>query len=205
MSEKVQVITEEELLKSLKDLEEKATEAVQEEQTATLAASTLAKSMDSIRENASASTRRALDVSDVLTDIVGLMAQHNDTALSSMQKSVNAAAERDLAVVRVLGDLKKSVDDLKGEVKKYGEAPNIPRMPRREEVLNKSIGQKTEEADPRLAKRQIAQGLELLTKSVKPDDPKCSEYAGAAIKFETTGQISDNMLRLAQRALAGSA
>jgi hypothetical protein len=204
MEKAVQVITEDQLLKSITELEAKAAETpVKEAPEPKVEEAVLTKSIDSIRENASAATRRALDVSDVLTDIVGLMAQHNDTALGSMQKSINAAADRDLAMVRVLTDLKKSVDSLKEEVKKYGEAPNVPRLPGKEEVLNKSLGE-APKVDPRVAKRQIAQGLEILTKSVKPDDPKCSEYASAAVKFETTGQISDTMLGLAQRALTGA-
>lgn len=210
------MVTEEDLLKSIKELEAK-TEAAPAPKAAEpeIAKVKLAKSTaEALREGASPSTKRALDVSDVLMDFVGLMGKHNDDALTTLQKSINAGAERDLAIVKVLGDLRKSIDANTAAIEKWGNVPPRPRSVPAAEVLHKSAGDNTLDdkvvkLDPRTAKRQITQGLELLAKSLDPSNPrdqqKISDITNAAIKFEATGQIEERHIAAAQKALAAPA
>lgn len=201
------VVTEEELLKSIKDLEAKPEpkpEVVQEPEVKTTGITKSAASV--VKEGASESLKKSLDVSAALTEIVGLLGSHVDTSLEALAKSVQSGAERDLAIVRVLGDLKKSVDKLAEQVKSYGDTPATPaslKKPATEvEVLQKSASQKSADADPSKVRREISNGLERLAKSVKVGSPESDRYIKAAIQFESTGKIEDGLLAEVQKLYA---
>jgi hypothetical protein len=198
------VVTEEDLLKSIQDLEAKAADTPKTPKPPSVAQVALAKSTtDAILEEAAPETRRALDVSDVLTDLVGLLGKYNDDALGTMQKSINAGAERDLAMVKVLGDLKKSVDDMGKKLEKFGGEPRQARSATAEDLLHKAAP--VQRIDPTTTRRSIVQGLEHLVKSLPSSDPRVGEFIQAAIKFESTGQIEDRHIQAAQKALAAIA
>lgn len=207
MTQKVKVISEEDLLKSIQELESDAEKTPTKPQPPTVEKVELKKSTaDSLREQATGATKRALDVSDVLTDLVGLMGKHNDDALTTLQKSINAGAERDLAIVKVLVDLKKSVEVLTDRIETYGQEPRRPRSRlSKDDVLEKSTDGGPVKLDPRTAKRQITQGLEILAKSLAPTDPKYMDVQQAAIRFEATGVIDDRYIAAAQKALSAPA
>jgi hypothetical protein len=208
MTETVQVISEEDLLKSIQELETKTVPDPKDPpKTPEVVKVELVKSTsESLREGASPTTKKALDVSDALSDLIGLLGAHNDSALATLQKSINSGAERDLATVKVLSDLKKSVEALAEKVEAWGQEPTRnPKSTTTTEVLHKGGGNGAIKLDPRTARRQITQGLEMLAKSLRPDDPKFHDLTQAAIRFEATGQIEDRHVAAAQRALANSA
>jgi hypothetical protein len=208
MTDKV-TVTADDLLKSIQALETKVEAkdtakepAIPQVETVQLAKSTV----DAVKAGAAAATKQALDVSDTLSDIVGLIGKHNDDALETLQKSVNSCAERDLAIVKVITDLKKSIDVLKESVDKFGEQPVSQPRANKGDVLQKSVGgDNVLKLDPIRTRAQISNGLQVLAKSLRKEDPKFSEVMNAAIKFEATGVIEDRFIAAAQKALAAPA
>jgi len=207
-------VTEEDLLKSIKELEAKTEEtpaaaAEPEVKTAELAKSAAA----AVKEGASEELKKSLDVSTALTEIVGLLGAHVDSSLEALQKSVQGSAERDLAFVRVITDLKKSVDDLAAQVKAFGDQPGTPASKQAPaaaatEVLNKSAGagqQTKQEVDPAKVRREISNGLERLAKSATAGSPEADRYIKAAIQFESTGKIDDGVLAEVKKLYAAPA
>lgn len=197
------VVTEEDLLKSIKELEAKPEPAKEAAATPEVKTEGLAKSAAAaVKEGASDELKKSLDVSAALTEIVGLLGTHVDTSLEALAKSVQSGAERDLAIVRVLGDLKKSVDNLAETVKTFGDQPGTPASKQAPaaaatDVLHKTAGggqQQKAEVDPAKVRREISNGLERLAKSVQAGSPEADRYIKAAIQFESTGKIEDGML-----------
>lgn len=194
-------VTEEDLLKSIKDLEAKAEETPAAKAEPEVKTTELAKNAAAaVKDGASEELKKSLDVSTALTEIVGLIGAHVDSSLEALQKSVQGSAERDLAFVRVITDLKKSVDDLAAQVKAFGEQPGTPASKQAPaattEVLNKSAGNggQKQEVDPAKVRREISNGLERLAKSATAGSPEADRYIKAAIQFESTGKIDDGML-----------
>jgi len=206
------VVTEEDLLKSINDLTAKpAAVAVVAEPTVEV--QVLNKSIDALKGKASAPLLKGLEVSDLLNEVVSLFGAHIDSSLEAMAKSITNGREFNLANIRVLTDLKKSIDANTAAIEKMGDgtvaAPKtITAQPA--EVLNKSLtpakaltaAEMTPEQKA-AARRQISFGLEQLAKSFGPNTPESNQWLTAAIKFESTGQISDADLAAAQKKVAG--
>jgi len=209
---KVEVITETDLLKAIKDLETapivKTDEVKPEPKVETTA---LAKSTADVLKGGSDGLRKVLDVSETLREVVGLIGTHVDSVIQPMEKSIQAGAERDLAIVRVLADLKKSIDANTLAITKFGEVPGAAKTPEtttaKSEILAKSLNGKQEPkpADASEVKRQVSRGLEILAKSFKPGSQENQDYMRAAIQFESTGKITDQMLSAAKQAMTPKA
>lgn len=193
-------VTEEALLKSLTDLETKAAVVNQEAAPVVKVESLQKSAVDTVTELASPALKGALDVSAVLEESVALMGVHVDRSLTAMHKSVQAGAERDMAIVRVLQDLKKSIDANTEATHKLLAQPAAPAGSRPvtvtpDQVLTKSAsseGSKTIEKNPAVIRQEVLNGLERLVKSTAGRSPgESARLSSALIKFESTGQISD--------------
>lgn len=196
------VVTEDELKKSIQALEappakpeEKVTETVIE-------TAPLAKTAQERIKEAPESLRKAFEVSATLTEFANLMGVHIDESLNTLKKSVQEGAERDHAFLRVVSDLKKSVETLTEEVKKLGGQPGKPAAAGELTVDEKGVLKKSTEAgdkktDPVAARKRILTGLEIMAKSAASGSPEMTEIIHSTAKFESTGSISDEMLRKA--------
>ena len=201
-------VTEEQLLKSLQKLEGKAEdETEEEEKEASITAAKLTKSTgDTVQELASEDLQKALEISETLGEFAGLVGLHVDGALEALEKSLQGAAERDLAIAGVLEKMATTIEELTKKVEEYGAQPTQAKSKTsatKTDVLNKSAddGKKpTEEMSQeelvksaQSRKRQIMAGLETLAKTAqeKEDETTAQEFTKALIKFESTGEISD--------------
>jgi hypothetical protein len=207
------MVTEEDLLKSIKDLETKPPVAPPATTAPTVQIIDLKKSMDVVKSGATEPLRKGLEVSEMLSEVVTLLGAHIDSSLEVLAKSIQGGAERDLSFIRVITDLKKSIDDNTAAVEKLGQgtvaAPKTVTATTAD-VLNKSLTPSNiltadqMSPDQKLAvRRQIGTALEDLAKSFPPNDQQGARFMQAAIKYESTGQISDADLRAAQNKIAG--
>lgn len=203
------VVTEEALLKSLTDLEAKAV-APAAAAPPTVAVETLQKSAsDTLTDMASPNLRKAMDVSEVLEESIALMGVHVDRSLEALQKSIQGSAERDFAIVRVLGDLRKSIDANSEAIAKLLDQPGAPASTRpvtvdNGQVLTKSVSAASAPAAPAKDHKDIRQGvlngLERLVKSATTNGSEGARLSSALIKFESTGVISDADMAAALKA-----
>lgn len=205
--EKEKIVSEDDLLKSIQSLEKaaKKEEDVEDEEKVKTA-ELEKKSKEAIEEKASEDLKKSLAGSAEFSEVVGLLGAHVDTALEGLQKSVHASAERDLAMIRVLTDLRKSVDDLSAKVDAYGDQPvvKVDQAVVKNQILEKSA--KTEQkVNPELLRKQISQGLERLAKSAGAGTPEADRYIKAAIKFESTGVLPSDDIVAEVRGLYKSA
>lgn len=198
----VKVLTEGDLLKAIQDLDSKAKPPEKVESPKVETASLKKSTIEGIRENGGEGLRKVLDVSETLSAFAKAVGTHVDSMMEPMFKSIQSGAERDLAIVQVLKDLKKSIDENTEAVKEFGKLPTSPKTPvtRKDEVLKKSVSETGGEVDPTAARRLVVAGLEKLTKSLPPGSLQAQEYINAAVQFESTGSISDTMLAKAQAA-----
>jgi ABC-type transporter Mla subunit MlaD len=194
-------VTEEDLLKSLADLESKEPEkkpaADPKVETATLEKS----ARDKIDEEASEELKKALDVSSALSEITSLLGAHVDDSLEALQKSVHASAERDMKIIAVLEKFQKSLDGFAEKLANFGGQP--AKAPTAQaatgdagnvETLRKSIPDADKAAAAGKLSRQAVLGvMEELAKSASNEGDK-GRWVHAAIKFESTGQISNDDL-----------
>jgi len=199
-------VTEEQLLKSIQALEGKTAEPAAAA-TQTVVVEPLKKSTsESIAEGASEELKKAIEVSKPLKEIVALLGVHNDTALQTLQKSLQAAADRDNATVKVLERLAKSLEDNTAALKEYAKVPATTPASRAaevqaSEVLNKSTKTGKEgEPNPGQVRKQVLSGLEILAKSCQPGTTDASKWIRTISKFESTGKISDEDLLAATNA-----
>jgi len=205
----VEVVTAEDLLKSLKELEGK-TDAPAPKKEPVVEKTKVPTTAEAIEEVKTGSLRKALDVSGALDEFCSTIGDHVDNVVETLQKAVNGSAERDHAIIRVLKDLRKSVDDLTTKVEAFGKTPAaVPKTKtaasgaEKTEVLEKgvAIGEEKGDEDPKViatrTRKQVLDGLDTLVKSVKIGSSEQQEYINAAVKFEVTGQISNQMLHKA--------
>lgn len=202
-------LTEADLAKSLATLEGKKEEekVVEEPQAPTVTATTLEKNTaQAIKDNGSGGLKRSLEVSQVLSEFSTVIGDHVDTSLGALQKSVQASAERDLALINVITNLQKSVEILSEKMEEYGNTP--ARTPKaanvsKSEVLQKSTetdSTDTRELDPVKTRQQVGAGLVELMKSMEPGSAEASALQHKALMFEGNGQIDDQTLHKAMTA-----
>jgi hypothetical protein len=140
--------------------------------------------------------------------VVELIGGHVDTAIETLSKSVQSAAERDLSIVRVLSDLKKSIDENTEAVKAFGAQPGRPASLKLvetggEQPIQKSAGG-AKTADPTKLRKEILTGLEKLAKSAPLGSQDALRYVTATAKFEAAGEIDDATLAEVKAALGGT-
>lgn len=196
------VITEDELRKSIEDLETKPLEAATPPAQPIIEVTKLEKTVADKLKEAPEPLRKALDVSQTLSDFASVIGLHVDASLGVMQKSLQASADRDLAFLRVVSDLKKSVDSLKEEVAKQGALPGTPAAAApvtvgSDGILKKAVGGSDKTVDPTVLRKSILTGLERMAKTADAGSVDQSRAISAVAKFESTGQISDEMLKQA--------
>lgn len=212
-------LSEEQLLKNLATMEGEEEEELDEDgkkkekkvpAEKSVATARLSKSASEvIRERGSGDLRKALDVSGVLNEVVALMGAHTDEALETLQKSINASAQRDLKVITVLEKLHKSVGDLAERLENFGKAPAgkpaAERSAGKVEVipLRKSAGGADGggEQTP-VTRQQVISTLERLAKNAQ--GPDRDQLIRSTIKFESSGQISNADLVMVQEELKKS-
>lgn len=164
---------------------------------------------DTVREGASKPLQKAMDVSDVLDEVVALLGTHVDRSLSALAKSVQEGAQRDLGVIRVLEGLKKSIDDNTAAVKALMDQPAAsasahPITVDGKQVLQKSSDGKQHEApvqrDPNQIRKAVGDGLTKLIKAADGNPSEMARLTKALVKFESAGQISDADVQAALKA-----
>jgi hypothetical protein len=182
----VDVITEQDLLKSIKALEpKKEGETHENKPDQVVETGGLTKSTaDTIKDNGSAGLKKVLDVSETLSEVV------------------------DLSIVRVLSDLKKSIDENTEAVKAFGAQPGRPASLKLvetggEQPIQKSAGG-AKTADPTKLRKEILTGLEKLAKSAPLGSQDALRYVTATAKFEAAGEIDDATLAEVKAALGGT-
>lgn len=206
-----ETVTEEDLLKSLSDLEGKKDEKKEEKKEPVIETAALKKSAtDALAEGASEELKKSLDVSDTLKEITNLLGAHVDSSLETLQKSIQAGAERDLKMITVLTELKKSIDANTAAIEKFGETPagkpaavKTPAGGATVEVLKKSTtgGEGGEQQPAKIGKKDVLTVMESLVKSCTKGSGEEKRWIDATIKFESSGQISNADLVEVQKKL----
>lgn len=202
--EVVPVITEEALQKTLAELEG-AVEEIKPPADPKVVIEPLRKTAaETVADNGSEVMRKALDVSTVLREHVGLVGIHVDEALESMHKSLQNAAERDFAIIRVLERQGETIEELRKTIEEFGKQPTAPAAARKAntvvvDVLKKTAGVGADER--KITRDQVKQGLEMLAKTAGAGTPDFMRYVTAISKFESTGQIADRDLLEATKAV----
>lgn len=207
-----ETVTEEELLKSVEALEAKTEKKPEEEDPEKKVETQILEKTVSevVEEKASEELKKALEISETLAEFAGLIGAHVDESLEALQKSVAAAGDRDLAFLKVLTALKKSMDGMREEIAKFGEQPGTAKSvltdekTDKTEILQKTVDDGEKAKDPVRAKKQIQMGLDTLAKSA--EEAERPHFLNAAVKFESTGHVEDiDALRAMQALKALSA
>jgi len=202
-------VTEEDLLKSLSELEGKKPEEKEPEAKAPVETASLEKSAaDKVKEEASEDLKKALDVSSALSEITSLLGAHMDDGLESLQKSVASAAERDVKIIAVLELFKKSLEEMKETIAAFGgqpaKKPETKVTTDAKDVLEKSTETGPTDEKAKISRPEVLQTMERLVKSCEEEDDK-RRWINAAVTFESTGQISNKDLLEVQSELAKAA
>jgi len=198
-TKETETVTEEQLLKSLQDLEGKKEEKTEEKKPVIETVSLTKSAEETIEANASDELKKAIEISDVMAEFSSLIGLHVDTSLEELAKSITAGRERDLAVIQVITEMKKSIDELKTQIQEFGKEPGKPVSKTSTETTKAEVLEKSTVTDSQkkeLGRPQIQAGLEELAKSAKNDQDR-DRHINAAVKFETTGQIEDAELQKA--------
>jgi len=188
-------VTEEDLLKSLSDLEGKKPEEKEPEAKDPVETAKLEKSAaDKIKEDATEDLKKALDVSSALSEITSLLGAHMDDGLESLQKSVAAAAERDVKIIAVLEKFQKSLDDLGEKIAEFGgqpaKKPEAKVTTDAKDVLEKSAETGAVDEKNPINRKAVLATMERLAKSTEDQNDQ-RRWVNAAVMFESTGQISN--------------
>lgn len=198
------VVTEEQLLKSLHTIEGKKEEPVQATAPTVQTATVTQTTGETVAQGASEPLRKALEVSTTLSEVVSLIGKHVDVSIGTLQKSINDAATRDLAIVGAMEAMNKSISDLREAITAFGNAPaggakSTTAATTTTTILQKAIAPGTGDTgvDPVKVKKQVKDGFEKLVKSLPVGSAEQSRMVNAAVIFETSGQISDELLQKA--------
>lgn len=198
-------VTEEDLLKSITDLEAKAPAADATAKEPEVVTEPLAKTAEEVvKETAGEELKKAIDVSGAFRELVTALGNHVDTSLQAMQKSIQGGAERDHAMIRVLTDLKKSIDANTAAVAAFGAQPGTPAAAAAITVTEDAVLEKTakepaadgKKPDATAVRKTVLIGLESLAKSAsEAGDMQTAQQIGhATAKFESVGEITDGLL-----------
>lgn len=206
MSEKpndqVQVITTDDLLKSIKSVAGVTIETVPAPEPKAAQIPAPKASAEAVRSAATEPLRKALDVAPMLSEIVTLFGDHQDGALEELRKHVQANTEFNLVALKAIESLKKSVDENTAAVKKYGETA----LPSKEQrpagsvvILQKSADgtDKTEKSTltPQQIRAKVNSGAEKLAKSMKRDAPELSDLTRQLSIFNAGGKVSERFVQ----------
>lgn len=202
-------VTEDDLLKSLTELEGKKPEEKEPEAKSPVETAALEKSAaDKVKEEASEDLKKALDVSSALSEITSLLGAHMDDGLESLQKSVAAAAERDVKIIAVLEKFQKGLEDLGEKIAEFGgqpaKKPETKVTTDAKDVLEKSTDGGDKDEKSQISRPAVLSTMERLAKSCEDQEDQ-RRWINAAVTFESTGQISNKDLLEIQGELAKAA
>jgi len=199
-------VTEDDLLKSLSDLEGKKPDEKKPEGDKKVEAALLEKSTaETIKDGASEALKKALDVSAALSEITSLIGAHVDDSLETLQKSIQASADRDQKFIAILENFQKSITELGEKIAEFGgtpaKKPSAKNDAGKTEVLQKSVeggegegGEGAGAGKSDFTRVQVLGTMERLSKSAKMGSVEQNRWQSAAIKFESTGQINNKDL-----------
>lgn len=197
----VPVITEEELQKSLATLEGKKDEPVVPAEPVVAIEPLKKTAAQTVAENGSEEMRKALDVSTILREHVGLVGIHVDATLEALHKSLQGAAERDFAIIRILEKQNMTIEELRKTIETYGKQPTAPAVERKVNTQPTDVLKKAADGEaPKISKEMVKAGLEKLAKTAGAGTQDFERWARVTAKFESTGQISDVDLLEASKA-----
>jgi len=218
-AEEPKVISQDQLLKSLQDIEKLSKGEVIEEPApaAPVVAETPAapSAASVVEETASEDLKKGLNASPLLKEIVGKLGKHVDDTLEGLRKSIDGQSARDMAILGALEGLNKSLKEQGEKIETIGKEPAAtanarPVTATTDEVLAKGVDNKKVEGetDPvrqaAQAKKMVLGGLEKLVKSASDANDQ-KRFTTALIKFESTGVIDDVMLAEARSAMVPTA
>jgi len=199
-------ITEEDLIKSLRELEGKKDEPAAATAPTEVTTSTLTKTAkEVVAEQGSEELKKAINVSSVLGEAVSLMGLHVDQSLKVLEKSIKAGGERDLSFASILTSMNKTIETLAEKVEAFGKEPTAsatqrPVTAKTGEVLAKSADGDKPELKPEAVRAQVLAGLLNLQKTAPMGSQEQAGYVNATVKFESTGSIDDLTLAKAMKA-----
>ena len=197
-------VTEDDLLKSLIDLEGKKPEDTKSAAEKKVEIAALEKTAaDKIKDDGSDELKKALDVSSALAEITSLLGAHVDDSLQTLEKSLQASADRDSKFVAVLESFQKSIAELSERIAEFGgqpaKKPEVKIDAGKTEVLLKSVpaGEENkggEDEGGNITRIQVLGTMERLAKSADAGSIDSDRWISAAVKFESTGQINNKDL-----------
>lgn len=177
-----ELVTEEDLLKNLKNLEGAADDEELDEDGKPkkkkkdmekhVETAAIGKTMvEVINEKGSEALKKALDVSVVLTEFTSLLGAHVDHSLEALEKSIAAGAQRDLRFITVLEKFQKSIEALGEKLEAFGKAPAGKPAAAvgdkdQKEVLNKNLNGSEVAGEKKLDRGLIVGALTKRGKSV---------------------------------------
>lgn len=190
------ILTEEDLLKGIQALEAAPKTVAPTEPVAK--PMVVVSAADVLKMATEAALQKSTQPNAALMAGVKALGDHIDVTVKELQKSVAQAAQRDVSMLTVLTEMKKSIEALSTEVKQLGETTTAtPRAVTTEAPLAKSSQTEPKVQD---VKKQVLVGLENLVKSADPGSRESMSWAAVTTKFESTGQISDTDLAAALNA-----
>jgi len=196
-------VSEEDLIKKMKELEGKKEEEKPEEVAPPeVAPIVLAKSVDELAGNEG--LQKALDVSEPLSQMAAGLTKTVDAALEQMEKSANNQNDFNLSLLTTMEAMAKSIEEMQKKVEEYGSAPMAPRSTTPgsnnsgRDLLLKHAGA-GDEAQREAPRDEVLRGLISLAKSA--DTPEDQDHWSKVTSiFETTTQIDDGDLKQAMAA-----
>lgn len=212
------VVTENDLLKSIQEIEGKTPEPEATPEPTQVAVAALEKTArETIDEGASGELKKALDASKPLNEIVSLIGLHVDTSLKAMQKSIQESSNRDIAIVGAMTAMNKSIDSLKEVIEKIGGEPAAPAAARpvtavTEDVLEKTVDKqpagKPDPTDPKVqqaTRRNVLNGLQKMVMDAPKGSAEQGQLQKALIRYESAHVIDENLAQRALKAVAAAA
>jgi len=187
------VVTEDNLQKTLDGLEGKAKPEEKPTGTPKVETAQLQKTAkEAIAEAEVPNLKKAIEVSSGLKEFSETMGAHIDASLQTLQKTIDAGAQRDLTMATILGNLSKALTSLEAKMEAFGEQPTKPKaiVTSTDMVLEKTADKNA--GAPKMTKQDVSATLMKLAKT--GDDADMNRFAFAVTKFETSGHISDSDL-----------
>lgn len=194
---KAEVITEESLQKTLESLENKENKE-EKKPDPVVKTPTVEKTLtDKVKNEAPENLKKAMDVSKALKEYVEITALHVDSALELLQKSIQAGAERDNSVIKILEKNAERMQKMEEKLENYGDKPaSTPKSQvstEKTEVIKKDGDDKKDEKK-QFGKRETLACITKMAMDAKQDTPEQKRWAQAVSRYETSGTIKDEDL-----------
>jgi len=201
---KTDVITEDALQKTLAKLENKEDKPEDKKQDPIVKTPEIDKTLtDKVKNDAPETLKKAMDVSKVLKEFVEITALHVDATLEMLQKSIQAGAERDNSVIKILEKNAERIEKLEERVEKFGNTPaNDPKTVTADKVLTKDGGEAKPEK--KFGRQETLAQLMKMAMDAKPESQEARRWSLAVTRYETSGTIKDEDLPEVHRQLVAA-